>query len=562
MSIGGLAVHTQYIEHATKKGFDLTATKIRYTDGTTSMVYGRNLLRDFYVDVRPKGKSSKVKVEWKEISKLRKHRCTQANLLPAIKKALPNDFAVNRAYSTRHAGVSNDLYYTDIHGSSIELAKHRALLNDQSIIPVVGVMDFEWDIGVNTASIGTYVCDDTIYITMRQDGVTRTGLSNEAFIKKLESGYYEDVQTILDTFYEKNPQLYKQTKFKVNASIVDNELDVIRALFAFTHETKPDFLAFWNGISDLTVIKEVCDRWSVELGSFMADPEVPPEFRNTVINEGQYTKLDAKGANKKIPAEAQWHTLTNIASWVYIDIMACYANNRTHLPNLPSYSLDYITSIELGMGKLRLVESPELDGASSAGWHEIMTKDHFLEYSLYALNDVTAPLMLEYLNSEIASRAFPMMGHAPMSSFNSNPTKLTVESQLSFLAKGYAVSATSPSMKDELDGEVYGSDGWIITLNTSYNYDLAGVALEDSSLPVEFIPNGADSDLTASYPSNQMLGNMARHTLKSETVSINGVDVDKAKRAGLTLISGEHNQVGVAIDLLGFPRLEEYLESA
>ena len=101
---------------------------------------------------------------------------------------------------------------------------------------------------------------------------------------------------------------------------------------------------------------------------------------------------------------------------------------------------------------------------------------------------------------------------------------------------------------------------WNEFKNTSYNDNIGGWALKDSYNPVDISPNNADSDLTSSYPSNQMLCNGSRFTTYTETIGISRVDDEVAKRAGLSLVAGKQNLVSYAIDVYNLPRLDQVLD--
>lgn len=555
-----LAVHSQYSVSKLNKEKDLTIVKVRIKnpDGTTrpDLRLHFNEKRPIYV-AKPKYRSA-ISREWIETSKCVRYDVSQAKALKLMKSVIKDDPNIARAWSLKAVGNNPNVYWSDVDVASVLIARYRERYGNPDILPEVAYMDYEWDVDDQTCTIGTYSFGNKVHITIRKDMLAMSGYNDvDEFILKLKDGFNDIVKPIVEEYYSRKKVDQIVRDFELKVEVVNHEIDVIRELFKWTHIDKPDYLAFWNGISDLDVIEGVCKRWCVDMHTFMCDPSIPEEFRNTAINHGQAFKLDAKGSRKTAKAERQWHTLTNMASWQFIDLMCVYAVNRAHLPALPSYSFEYVHQLELKLGKLKLVDAVSYDDKKL--WHKVMSTKHIFEYALYATVDVVNPMLLEDKNFEIAAQYFPGVGRSNIGQHCSTPRKLTTEAHYNWIKEGYLVGSTPSNMVDALDDGIYDADGMIITLNTLYQDTHKTVACTDVSKPVWYIPNNADGDLTSSYPTNGILTNASRFTTYTEMMNIDKTDSWVGRRAGLSLTSGSQSSIAFCRDIFRLPRLDELM---
>lgn len=552
-----MGVHASYVQHKSRPKNDMVMVKERHVaeDGTLTnqLRFFENYQRDFYV-TKPRYRNHKSKKEWESKKKLTRVKTTQANLLNSVAKAL----------NTRRAGLRNMarspyLYGADVHVSTIILKRYIDTYGDSELMPTVGVMDFEWDIDTKSPSIGTYVYEDEVYLTIRRDKIEACGYTESTFKRACAEGFDKQVMPILTEFFDKNPKI-ERSNFRINVEVVDLDLDVIRKLFYHTHTTMPDYLTFWNGISDLEIIMALCDKYSCDPATFMCDPQVPNDYRVTNLVKGMTETIDANGNKKTKKNSEQWHVLENLASWQFIDIMCCYHSNRAHKPDLPSYAMQAVLPREIKMGKLHLVEELDhLEISDIVGWHNTMSAKHILEYALYAAFDVLGPLLLERKNFEIRAQAYSNLTYHPISDFKKNPRKLCNAQHFSFLNHDYVVGTTSDRMREELDDRVYSGSDWIITLNSSYHDTLETPALSDSNIDTLYVPSNDDGDLTSSYPSNQRLLNIAKATTVTEVISVKGIPESLMREIGLNLSSNGENSIDFGVRVLDLPHLDGVL---
>jgi hypothetical protein len=525
---------------------------------TKTLRFFFNPERTFYI-TKEKYRNHVESKEDEDIRKLQVYKCTQATMADKASKVLKV-----KAKGIRAVSSSPYIYGADVHVSSVIMDKYRTKFGSTAIMPEVAIMDYEWDIkpggNAGSASIGTFGFNNDIHLTIREDKISNCGMTKEQYVKRMFAGFDEHVLPIVNDYYENGKGKGQvRREFKLHIDIVRLDIDVIKKLFTYTHIYKPDFLAFWNGISDLTVIEEHCERRHVAMSEFMCDESVPAAFAYTDINKGeQGFKLDAKGNKKKIDYFNEWHTLDNIAHWQYIDMMHIYATNRDHLPNLPSYGMDAILTADIGLGKLKLV--PEVDTKDMGAWHTTMSNKHIVEYSLYATFDVIGPILLEDKQHEVGGQFFPRLNLNPLDTYKKNPRQLATKMHFELIDKGRVVGSSGSAKVNEFNNAIWDGDRWIITLNTHYHAEIGGYALEDSQTYTLWIPMGGDSDLTSSYPMNQRMVNGSRATTVTEMCWAENIPDVEMRMFGLNFSAGEQNFVMMATDTLGLPNLNALLE--
>ena len=552
-----MGVHASYAKSRRNRKSDMVLVKEKrtYDDDTTEIVlrYYKDYNRHFWI-TKPNFKNHKSKKEWESVKHLDRFKTTQAELTTKIARALNT-----REAPLRRLARSPYLYGGDVDVTTIILHKYIEQFGQGQHLPTVAVMDFEWDIDTQKPTIGSYCYENDVYLTIRRDMITASGYKDvNAFVAKLHKDFIDKVQPIYDKFYDEHPKIGPRRKFQLHTEIVDLDLDVVRKLFRQTHIDQPDYLTFWNGIADFTVIMPLCAEYEVDPSSFMNDPSVPAEFRYTELVVGPTETIDANGNAKRKKNSEQWHVLRNMASWQFIDMMCCYHHNRAHKADLPSYAFDYVIPLELDFGKLRLVpELEEYEKTDPVRWHNEMSKKNFLEYALYATGDVIGPRILEDKTFEISGQSYPNLTFNPISDFKKNPRLLCNAQHFGCLEDGAVVGTTSDQMREDLDELIYAADNWIITLNSSYHDTLATPALSDSPIDTLYIPSNDDGDLTSSYPSNQRLMNIARCTTVTEIIKVNGIPEEIMRELGMDLSSCNNNSIDFCTRMFNMPHLQD-----
>lgn len=561
MSGAIFAVHAQHVVNKYNKRQDVVAVKEVTENANGERVrnlrFFENYKRDFYV-TKPKFQNHNEKKLEEDVRKCKRYQCTQAALVEDVGRALRK-----KSRSIKELASSQYLYGTDLHVTSTILNKYREKFGPPKLMPDVAVMDYEWDVDtkVQKASIGTYGFNDDIHLTIREDKLAQNGLTVKQYLTQIHDGFKQHVLPIVEAFYQSKQGKHQiKRNFKLHVDVVRLDIDVIRKLFEYTHKYKSDYLAFWNGISDLTVIKEHCERYTLDMADFMCDPNVPAKWRVTKVNEGpRGAKLDAKGNKKRIDYFNEWHTLTNIAHWQYVDIMHAYAASRMHKPNLPTYGMDFILTKDLGLGKLKLV--PEVSDKDMGKWHITMSNNHIVEYSLYATFDVIGPILLEDKQKEIAVQFYSIADINPIADAKKNPRCLTTKYHFELEKRGLVCASTSKTMVTEIDKQIYSGDDWIITLNSNYHDGIGVSVTEDApSSGSLFVPNSYDQDLTNSYPMNQRMMNASKTTTYTEMCSIKGMSEENGRMFGLNLSAGIQNAMLLCTECLELPSLLDMIK--
>lgn len=553
------AVHAQYLKSKKRNNGDVVLVKEVRQDANGNRVKDIRYFIDHkrpYYTTKPKWRDHKDKKSHEDIRRCDKHMTTDAGMVDSIRRTLRV-----KGRTVRQQADSPYLYWAQVPVTAIILNKYRDTFGEPEMLPDVAAMDFEWDIEDKRASIGTYGYENVVRLTIREDKIRSTGMTNDQFLRALMKGFEEHVLPMVDDFYGpdgKGASIPEEDriKFVLKPEIVRLDIDVARKLFMYTHEDKPDYLTLWNGYTDFNTIFGMCEKYKVDPSEFMCDPTLPDEYRFTKLVMGEReAKKDAKGNNKKATPKNTWDYLINGASWMYVDMMLTYGGNRAHLPDLPSYGLEAVSDEDLNLKKLRLVKEVSTDDLGA--WHKTMSNHHFLEYCLYACPDVIEPLLLEQLQYEIRGQLYPNMGISPVEVTKSTPTKLTYRTHFEMFKEGFVVGTVSSNMWTAIDRAIYDGDGWIIALNARY-HDQMGVPVcgDAPSAGSLYVPHCDDEDLTNSYPMNQRMFNADKSTTLTEMAHIRGMTMEGGRLFGMNLSSGIQNAMLLATEL-GLPTLEE-----
>ncbi len=566
-----LAVTASYHKNRRFKSEDMVLVKIRHLheDGTTSteLKTFKNPRRPIYITKRRF--KFKVKPETAKLSQVDKYMTTQSNMFNTAKKALSDENAMYNAKSMRDINNSPNIFWSSLSVESIVLEHMRVKkgMSSTNILPVVGVVDFEWDVQKNDqgeVTFGTYCSSNRSCMVISREHFKKTKYrSEEAFKRDYIKGFKEIVLPILDKYYAR-PEVAKSgqvvRKFVPEIIFSDNEFTVMRDTIQYANQDKIDFLTLWNGQSDITKAKQVVERYALPLHAIFGDTSIDKNYRNTFFKEGQKgSKLDANGHNKSVVLQHEWHTLQTTSQFTYVDMMSAYHINRTHLPLAPSPALDWCMDKELDFGKL--MKDFGVDPKDKEAWHKHMSINHPLEYALYTSMDGIGPLLLEDKNFEISSSYFSGVSYSPSYEFVKNPMRLSTDVHYYALGVGLVICGVGSSMKTEIDALISPSRNITVTLNPSYNNIRMGSTILRGCNDLTFIlPNSADGDLTSSYPVSQIQANGSRGTTLTEYSGIQGLARVEGCRHGYSVISGPHNNYTQAQSLLKMPSIGTLLK--
>lgn len=590
-------VLVNYVTSKRNKRNDLCVVKehVFHPDGrvTREIRQLKNYKRDFYVTAEGK-RNHQSKKEWERIRFCQRYECNQAQLIDTIANVLRV-----KPQRLRILNRNPYLYGTDVDVTSIIKNRYDTAFPDVPIMPTAAYMDYEWRIHNKELVIGTMVFEEDVYLTVDTSIFAKVPNYKEAlqecfqrYLVPYINDYYdamrdeqlagvgklsieayhalslEDKHALANKLAAKNKQTFEQVwgagrrSYKLHVIPAQEPIDVTRKLFAVTHEHKPDYLVFWNGESDMGTIDLNAKRAGVDMASFLADPSIPEEFRQSEFVPGQTAKLDANGNEKKIKNHERWHVLQNPASWQFLDLMCTFASNRAHLPQRASYSLDDTLWWELKLRKFKFNDHIESLGKLTAEeWHNTMLRDYPIEYCIYAAFDVIGPQILEDKTADIRGQFYPKLGVSPIGNFKKNPRRICDKEHFALQKKGYIIGSTSDKMFEPLDAMLYTTDGWIITLQSDLHYNLGAHCLEGlPEIETTFVPQDADGDIRSSYPSNERLLNMCKTTTCTELFKIDTVDLQLGKEIGMNIAAGRGCAIDVCYRVYGLPHLTGWIK--
>lgn len=529
--------------------------------------YIKNFERDVYI-TKPNYRNYKQKREYTELENVYKLRTTQSNLRDTVAKAL------GKAWSKDHykkLAVSPYLYGTDISSTSLikkmYMDKYPELISPYSIC----YFDIETDVlfGTEEPISASAVMGDKVFLAVTNNFVL--GINNvEEKIEKAAQKYI--------------PEYLDKHKMTIEVYVAEDTVDAIRKTMAKVHEWKPDIVAIWNMDFDIPRILETLEKYNVDPKDIFCDPSVPKHLRICKYKQGPKKLITASGKLKPIEPSEQWHSLTCTASFFVLDAMCTYRIIRLAEPKLPSYSLDAILSLKLGIRKLKFVEA---DGYEHLKWHQFMQKNYKIEYMVYNIFDCISMMELEDLTKDMSSTMPTFAVTTDFANFKSQPKRIADALHFYVLELGHVmgtVGATEETREDidadaievEEEEEEAPQDGvvvevkkeskvlslkdWIITLPAA-NCVLGMNCIEEDTNHLTSIRAFVyDSDSVSSYPTCTSIANVSKSTTKRELIRIEGIEEDIFRMQNLNLVLGKVNAIEYSVAMFNLPKPNKLLE--
>lgn len=533
-------------------------------------------------------------------SELDEFECTQATLAEDI------NWRVNRSRYYKKLRELNDdvnLFGTDIHVESIVRQKYIERFGDVPYLPTTGTMDYEWDVDTGLLYWGVFAFKREVYLTVRSDKVR----NNPDYVNEIKAGYIKynqpeldkiikrlnlkackgkltdvgdlDLLSLIDKMKEYNKSADKPLKitpqavFDVHVIVVDRPVDVAWELFKHVHRLQPDFLAFWLGGaligskdssyeigSDWVRIKQACEYDGVPIEELFCDPRVPEKFKNVYIHHDTFIPESVSGTGKAPPETAKFHRVEAPATFIMCDLNFFFYINRAHLPDRASYGLDAICRTEIGSGKLDFKDKLKVyENLIGKEYHQRMSSEQPVPYGLYCIQDGIAPLLLEEINQEISARSYPRLGVARWNNFKSNPKRLATQDHFAYLEQGLVIGATGTNVRSPVHDRLISSAGIIITLPSDSILEMGtcGILDTDDEM-INFVQANTDSDLTSSYPKNQIASNASLPTTRIEILEVEGYTREDFMSISLGFCAGNNSNLQFAKATCAFPSLDTW----
>lgn len=536
--------HAVYVPARYPGGDDIIFIKerVHLKDGSTvpSSRILKNFERDFYI-TKEAFRNHKDKKEWEDIDKLQRFTSTQEGLPKAIARALGNP-GLNG--NVRRLARSPFLYGADITTPTIIKHKYRTTYPDCLSDNSVAVLDIETDVVEGHGR--------PIYV-----GIT---FKDKAFLAVTEEfiGTIPNPSEKLYAAFEKYLGKYKEERgIKLEVLITKTAGEACAEAIKRAHQWKPDFLTIWNIDFDIPKIAETLLSHGYDLAEVFSDPSVPHEFKYFSYKEGKKQKVTASGNITPIHPAERWHVVECPASFFLIDSMCVYRRIRLAKQMEASYSLDEQLNKHLGLRKLKFEEANDYSGLE---WHVVMQSDYKIEYGIYNLFDCIGVELFDEKVKDLSQTITVLSGFSEYTIFNSQPRRLIDQLYYVCLEENKVIATCSDEMVDELDAYVYSMKDWVVTLPSHQVADVGlPVIRELPNLRTKVFAHVADADLSAAYPSGQILLNMSKETTYRELSRIKGIAEEVQRMAGINLTGGAVNSVEICCDIFKAPTFDQLL---
>jgi len=291
-------------------------------------------------------------------------------------------------------------------------------------------------------------------------------------------------------------------KFELHFKIAPDELSMITWIFQQIHACKTNFIGIWNMGFDLPMILNRLTKLGVDPASVMCHPDVPREYR---ICDWYEDKSQVQHFTDK------WHWMTLAGYSQFIDSMCLYARLRKVYGRDSSYSLDDISTKELGQGKIHF-------GDITNHWYE--QTYHFLPYIAYNINDVMIMQLMEWKNNDMTALT-GLSGMSLMSQFSRQTIMLRNDAYDFAKSKGMIPSATGMNMFTEYDKMMLKAGGTVLPPNKAEGIGIRCVEeLPNRPTQVSIMTN--DLDVSSFYPSVVSFTNVSKETALATIINVNG----------------------------------------
>ncbi len=232
--------------------------------------------------------------------------------------------------------------------------------------PTEGFFDIETDVA-KTKDYGYMPITCIIYV----DGASKTAyqfaMNNEEYGNM--KWVREHLKDMIDDYHEKFTPTYGE--FEYHIAVFNNELDMIAAFWDVVRHCDPDFLEAWNAPFDVINLINRIQVLGVNPESVISDEDF--------MIQKIYVKEDTTNVVKR-----RKHTFDIPVKPIVCCQMRNYAGVRSGRAVIPSYSLEAISTSELGQHKV--------DYKTDEGSLTNLLYTNFAKYLLYNINDS----MLQY----------------------------------------------------------------------------------------------------------------------------------------------------------------------
>ena len=233
----------------------------------------------------------------------------------------------------------------------------------------------------------------------------------------------------------------------------------------------------------------------------MCHPDVPKQYR--------YCKWYQDHSDVQHFTD-KWHWMNLTGYSQFLDSMCLYARLRKVYGRDPSYSLDAISTKELGQGKLHFGDITN---------HFQAQNFDFLPYIAYNINDVLIMQLMEWKNHDMAALT-GLCGMSIPSQFSRQTVMVRNDEYHYGLQRGKIPASAGMSMLTQYDEMMPKAGGTVLPPNKALGVSIEALTGIKRPTQVSILVN--DLDVSSMFPSILSAFNISKETQLSSILSING----------------------------------------
>ena len=455
----------------------------------------RDPVRPFYITAKPY-RDHTFKKEFEDIGKLEQFQCRDSELVASVASALGYGPWMQRKFSLRQLCNSPYTYACDIETEVFIKQQYMDRTPTGEVVSLtVGCLDIENEVTENgKINVITFIHEHDIYTVALEEYCRIYHEDTKSFTKASRDDCLKVINEMLGGEFTKH-------NFTLHFHIADNELSLITWIFERIHERKTDFIGIWNMNHDIPKIIERIQELGGDPKEIMCPQDVPPELRYC-----RYHRDDRVTDH----FTDKWHWLHLTGYSQFIDSMCLYARLRKVYGRDSSYSLDYISTKELGQGKLHFGDITN---------HYHAQNYDFLRYIAYNINDVLIMQLMEWKNHDAAA-LHALCGMSVPSQFNSQTVLVRNDEYHYGLTKGKIPASCGSEMFTQYDAVMPKAGGAVLSPAKAVGVGIKAVKGCNHTTQVSVLTN--DLDVSSMFPSILSAFNISKETRLSTILQVNG----------------------------------------
>lgn len=433
------------------------------------------------------------------------------------------------------------VYHADISLEALIRARYQER-QKHDIIPIrVGSFDIETSV-LQDDSNGvinclTFCAEKTIY-TAALDGFMWKYVNGKK-VKATDNDFKEQIKKDIQPYIDKHG-------FKIVYKICNSELELLTWIFTQIHKEKVDFIGIWNIGFDIPTVIDRIKHYNKRPEDFFCHPDIEEDLRYCHFKED-------KRPAAHIVEKWHWFYCSHYSQWV--DDMLLYARIRKAQTKEPSYTLDAISTKEVGEGKIKLEE----------GSHAEMQQYKFVQYWTYNMVDAILLQLMHWKNGDI-QQMMRLTGSSPYPDFSKQTVMLKNIYYKFCLKRGKVFASTGKNMVGPYDKYFSKSGGAVLKASLVQGIGINAI-IERPNYESMIVVLGADLDFKAYYPSTESMYGLSKENKIATVIGIEGIadKEDKNKTEKIEAFMGgiampQANSVWIGHDYFGLPNYEEWID--